>query len=151
MPELDRIFQTENIVSLAGFPILSEDKVLGFLFVADRYGRKLSGREISVLGSFALHAGVAMRNANLFILLSEALGEAERNRNALIDHIQRVEASAAAHDEMTSLLASGAELQLFLQRMASRISGAIFLYDERTGDRRRVRLGGLSRLAWRTS
>ncbi len=129
LPELDHTFRTENIVSLAGFPILSEDKVLGFLFVADRYPRKLSGREISVLGSLALHAGVAMRNAKLFVLLSEALREAERNRSALIDHIQRVEASAAAHDEMTDLLASGAELAHFLKRMTSRINGAIFLYD----------------------
>lgn len=130
LPELDRVFETENIVSLAGFPILSEGKVLGFLFVADRYARKLSGREISVLGSFALHAGVAMRNANLFIMLREALGEAERNRNALIEHIQRVESSAAAHDEMTHLLASGAELELFLQKMAGQVGGAVFHYDQ---------------------
>lgn len=129
-PELDRIFTVENIVSLAGFPILSEDKVQGFLFVADRYSRRLSGRELSVLGSFALHAGVAMRNANAFKLLSEALGEAQRNRNALIEHIQRVEASAEAHDEMTSLLASGADLGLFLKRMANQIDGAVFLMDD---------------------
>lgn len=130
LPELDQIFRTENIVSLAGFPMLSGNEVHGFLFVADRYSRKLTGREMSVLGSFALHAGVAMRNANAFRRLSEALDEAQRNRKALIDHIQRVEASAAAHDEMTSLLASGAELQHFLQRMANQIGGAIFLYDE---------------------
>lgn len=130
LPELDRVFETENIVSLAGFPILSEGQVLGFLFVADRYSRKLSGREISVLGSFALHAGVAMRNANLFIMLKEALGEAERNRNALIEHIQRVENSAAAHDEMTHLLASGAELELFLKKMAGQVGGAVLLYDK---------------------
>jgi GAF domain-containing protein len=129
-PELDRIFRLENIVSLAGFPILSEDKVQGFLFVADRYSRRLSGRELSVLGSFALHAGVAMRNANAFKLLSEALGEAQRNRNALIEHIQRVEASAEAHDEMTSLLATGADLSLFLKRMANQIGGAVFLLDD---------------------
>jgi GAF domain-containing protein len=128
--ELDRIFTVENIVSLAGFPILSEDKVQGFLFVADRYSRRLSGRELSILGSFALHAGVAMRNANAFKLLNEALGEAQRNRNALIDHIQRVEASAEAHDEMTSLLASGADLGLFLKRMANQIDGAVFLMDD---------------------
>jgi hypothetical protein len=70
-----------------------------------------------------------MRNVNAFRLLSDALDEAERNRKALIDHIQRVEASAAAHDEMTSLLASGAQLQQFLQKMAHQIGGAIFLYD----------------------
>ena len=130
LPELDRAFRIENIVSLAGFPILADGEVHGFLFVADRYARKLSGRNMSVLGSFALHAGVAMRNANAFRLLSEALDEAQRNRNALIEHIQKVEASAAAHDEMTSLLASGGELQKFLQRMANQIGGAIFLFDD---------------------
>jgi GAF domain-containing protein len=127
---LDRVFTAESIASLAGFPILSENKLQGILFVADRYRRKLSGREISVLGSFALHAGVAMRNAQAFKMLSEALAEAERNRKALIDYIQRVDASAATHDEMTSLLATGADWPLFIQRMANQIDGAIVLYDE---------------------
>lgn len=130
MAELDRIFQTENIISLAGFPMLADGEVHGFLFVADRYSRRLSGREMSILGSFALHAAVATRNANAFRQLSAALDEAQRSRKALIDHIQRVEASAALHDEMTSLLASGAELTHFLRRMVDRIDGAIFLYDE---------------------
>jgi hypothetical protein len=129
LPELDRVFRTESIMSLAGVPILSEDEVHGFLFLADRYARKLSGREISVLGSFALHAGVAIRNANAFRLLSAALDEAQRNRSTLVEHIRRVEASAAAHDEMTSLLASGGELQHFIQQVANQIGGAIFLCD----------------------
>jgi hypothetical protein len=129
-PDLDRIFQTEKIKTLAGFPILWENKVHGFLFVANRYARKLSGRETSVLGSFALHAGVAMRNANAFAMLSEALDEAQRNRSALIEHIQRVEAAAAAHDELTDLLASGADIHQFLEKMSNRIGGAVFLYDD---------------------
>lgn len=128
-PELDRTFENEKIVSLAGFPIISDGDVHGFLFVADRYSRKLTGREISVLASFALHAGVAMRNASAFSRLSEALDEAQHNRTSLMDHIKRVEASAAAHDEMTTLLATGAELRQFLQRMALQIGGAVFLFD----------------------
>jgi AraC-like DNA-binding protein len=88
-PALDRIFRAENIVSLAGFPIISQDKLQGILFIADRYFRKLTGREVSVLGSFALHAGVAMRNAQAFTMLSEALAEAERNRLTLVDYIRR--------------------------------------------------------------
>lgn len=128
--ELDDMFRTESIVSLAGFPILSESRVLGLLFIADRYPRKLSGREISVLGSFALHAGVAMQNAKAFEMLSDALDEAERNRSALEQYIQRVEASAATHDEMANLLASGAEVEHFLQRMANQIDGAVILFDD---------------------
>src|SRR5271165_1777389 len=129
-PDLDSIFRVEKILSLAGFPILWEGNVHGFLFVASRYTRKLSGREMSLLGTFALHAGVAMRNANAFAMLSEALDEAQRNRIALIEHIQRVEASAAAHDELTDLLASGAEIRKFLEKVSNRIGGAVFLYDD---------------------
>ena len=129
-PDLDRIFRTEKINSLAGFPILWENKVHGFFFVANRYAGKLSGPETSLLGAFALHAGVAMRNAHAFAMLSEALDEAQRNRNALIEHIQRVEASAAAHDELTDLLASGADIRQFLEKMSNRIGGAVFLYDD---------------------
>ncbi len=129
-PHLDRVFQTEKIMTLAGFPILWENKVHGLLFVANRYARKLSGRETSLLGAFALHAGVAMRNANAFAMLSEALDEAQRNRIASIEHIQRVEASAAAHDELTDLLASGAEIRKFLEKMSNRIGGAVLLYDD---------------------
>ena len=129
-PHLDRIFQTEKIKTLAGFPIVWEDKVHGLLFVANRYARKLSGPETSLLGAFAQHAGVAMRNANAFAMLSEALDEAQRNRVALIEHIQRVEASAAAHDELADLLASGAEIRKFLEKMSNRIGGAVLLYDD---------------------
>lgn len=129
MPDLDKIFQSENIVSLAGFPILSDGDVQGFLFVADRYERKLSGREISLLGSFALHAGVAMRNAKAFRLMADALDDAQHSREKLLDHISRVEASAIAHDEMTALLASGGALKKFIQGMANQIGGAVFLSD----------------------
>ncbi len=129
-PHLDRVFQTEKIMTLAGFPILWENKVHGLLFVANRYARKLSGRETSLLGAFALHAGVAIRNASAFTMLSEALDEAQRNRVALIEHIQRVEASAAAHDELTDLLASGAEIRKFLEKMSNRIGGAVLLLDD---------------------
>jgi hypothetical protein len=119
-----------EIKTLAGFPFLRENKVHGLLFVANRYARKLSGPETSLLGAFALHAGVAMRNANAFAMLSESLDEAQRNRSALIEHIQRVEAAASAHDELTDLLASGADIRQFLEKMSNRIGGAVFLYDD---------------------
>ncbi len=135
---LDRIFQTEKIKTLAGFPIVWENKVHGLLFVANRYARKLSGPETSLLGAFAQHAGVAMRNANAFAMLSEALDEAQRNRVALIEHIQRVEASAAAHDELTDLLASGAEIRKFLEKMSNRNRWGSVLVRRRVQDPRRV-------------
>ncbi|MFN3524508.1 MAG: helix-turn-helix domain-containing protein [Paracoccus sp. (in: a-proteobacteria)] len=128
--ELDRQFKAERIMSLAGFPILSEGKVQGLLFVAERYARHYTGREVSVLGSFALHAGVAMRNAENFAQLTQALAEAEQSRRSLEDHISRVEISAHAHDEMMSLLSQGADLSMFMRRMAALVDGAIHYLDD---------------------
>lgn len=127
---LDRQFKAEQIMSLAGFPILSDGKVQGLLFVADRYARHYTGREISVLGSFALHAGVAMRNAGNFAQLTQALAQAEHSRKSLEDHISRVEISAHAHDEMMSLLAQGADLSTFMRRMGALVDGAIQYLDD---------------------
>jgi hypothetical protein len=45
----------------ANFPATS-------VFVANRYARKRSGRETSLLRAFALHAGVALRNPNAFAM-----------------------------------------------------------------------------------
>lgn len=138
-PDLDAQFRAERIVSLAGFPILAEGKVQGLLFVADRYARDYTGREISVLGSFALHAGIAMRNAASFARLTEALADAERSRAALEAHIARVERSAEMHDEMMAMLAQGAGLTSFLTRMAAVVDGAIQLRDPALALRHEVR------------
>lgn len=128
-PDLDAQFRAERIVSLAGFPIMADDKVQGLLFVADRFARDYTGREISILGSFALHAGIAIRNAATFARLSEALVDAQTSRAALEAHIQRVERSAEVHDEMMAMLAQGAGLTNFLTRMAAVVDGAIQLRD----------------------
>ncbi|MCB1340703.1 MAG: helix-turn-helix domain-containing protein [Pseudooceanicola sp.] len=129
LPDLDEWMRREGVVSLTGFPMIAGDEVLGFLFAAYRYRRKVSGRELSILGSFAVHAAIAMRNAGAFRVQAEALAEAQASRTALLDHIRRVEASAEAHDEMATLLASGADESQYLQRMANQVDGAIFLCD----------------------
>ena len=141
-PDLDAQFRAERIVSLAGFPILADGKVQGLLFVADRFARDYTGREISILGSFALHAGIAIRNAATFARLSEALVDAQTSRAALEAHIQRVERSAEVHDEMMAMLAQGAGLTNFLTRMAAVVDGAIQLRDPALGLKQEIRAPG---------
>lgn len=129
-PDLDEVMLSEGITSLAGFPIISGDDVQGLLFIAERYCRQLNEREKSLLGTFAQYAGVAMRNAHTFELLRHSLAEEERSRANLLQHIHSIEKSAHEHDEMTSLLANGAELKTFIQRMANLVKGAVLLLDE---------------------
>lgn len=141
-PDLDAQFRAERIVSLAGFPIMADGKVQGLLFVADRFARDYTGREISILGSFALHAGIAIRNAATFARLNDALADAETSRAALEAHIQRVERSSEVHDEMMAMLAQGAGLTSFLTRMAAVVGGAIQLRDPSLSLKHEIRAPG---------
>ena len=99
-------------------------------------------RNSSILGSFALHAGIAIRNAATFARLSEALADAQTSRAALEAHIQRVERSAEVHDEMMAMLAQGAGLTNFLTRMAAVVDGAIQLRDPALGLKQEIRAPG---------
>ena len=127
---LDQQFNLEKIVSLAGFPVIAKNRVEGALFIADRYSRQYSGREISIIGSFAEHVGVALRNARSFAQLEQALASMDQNRRSLEEHLQRVSDTARTHDDMMSLLARGADLQTFMQRMANQVSGSICYLDQ---------------------
>ena len=127
---LDQQFSLEKIVSLAGFPVVSKNRVEGVLFIADRYSRQYSGREISILGSFAEHVGVALRNARSFTQLEQALDTMDRDRRSLEEHLQRVSDTERTHDDMMSLLARGADLHTFMQRMADQVSGSICYLDQ---------------------
>ena len=71
-----------------------------------------------------------MRNARNFAQLTQALAAAEHSRCSLEDHISRVEALAHSHDQMISLLAQGADLALFLRRMAALVGGSIHSVDD---------------------
>jgi GAF domain-containing protein len=151
---LDNIVSTENIASLAGFPIMADDETFGFLFVADRYPRKLTGREISVLGSFASHAAVAMRNATTFARLGQDLTDQQHQNAALHRRVAQIESADAVLDEMTALLASDGTVDQFLQILAARVGGAVFLYDDALQMRESViaeRYRGTLALAYDTS
>ncbi|WP_197054729.1 hypothetical protein [Paracoccus sp. PAMC 22219] len=71
-----------------------------------------------------------MRNAGNFAQLTQALAAAEHSRRSLEDHISRVEVSGHAHDQMMALLAQGANLALFVRRMAALVGGPIHYVDE---------------------
>lgn len=128
--KLDKVMATEGIQSLAGFPIITNDEFQGLLFIAERHPRKLSESEKSLLDTFAQYAGVAMRNAQMFNTLRQTLAKEERIRSDLQSYINSIEISANEHDEMTSLLANGAPLKTFIQKMANKVKGAVLLLDE---------------------
>jgi len=127
---LDATFRDEGIAAVAGVPLLWEDRVIGLLFVADRYHRTHTAQNISILSTLATHAAVALKNAMAFEQAKAALAAAELARIELENQARSVQRAAEAHEQMTSLLARGASLADLCQAIAELMGGNVLVLDE---------------------
>ena len=129
-PKLDDTFREEGIATLVGVPLIRDGEVLGLLFVADRYHRTHTAQSVSILCTLATHGAVALKNARDFERASAALAHADAARAELERHMRGVQATADAHEQMTSLLAKGASLTTLCQSIAQRLDGGVLVLDE---------------------
>ena len=129
-PDLDDTFRREGIVALVGVPLISEDEMIGMLFVADRYLRTHTALNIAILGTLATHAAVAISNAKAFEAANVALARSEASRLELEHHARNVQSAAEAHEQLTSLLATGASLGALCQVIAQLLGGSVLVIDE---------------------
>lgn len=126
---IDHGVLAEQIESLLGVPLLADDDVIGVLFVADRYQRDYSPSQIALLDSLGAHASAAMENARLFQEASEALAR-ERETNArLQERTREIQTAADVHEQLTSLLASGGDLDAFAAVVAHHLDGRAVVVD----------------------
>jgi GAF domain-containing protein len=127
---IDHGVLAEHIESLLGVPLLADDEVIGVLFVADRYPRTYSPQQIALLDSLAAFAAVAMENARLFQESREAL-ERERHANAeLHERTLEIQSAADVHERLSTLLASGGELDDLTDVVARELDGHVLVVDD---------------------
>ncbi|WP_235548589.1 helix-turn-helix domain-containing protein [Noviherbaspirillum sp. Root189] len=129
-PVLDNTFRNEGVAAMAGVPLLFDDNVIGLLFVADRYQRSHTALNIAILSTLATHAAVAINNAKAFEQVKIALEKADHARAELERHARDVQRAAAAHEQLTSLLAKGASLDTLTNTVAHLLRGSILVLDE---------------------
>lgn len=127
---LDDTFRDEGVAALVGAPLMCDDKVIGLLFVADRYHRTHTAINVSILCTLATHAAVAINNANAFAEARAALQNADTARDELERHVRDVQGAAEAHEQLTSLLAKGASLGALCQSVAQLLNGSVLVLDE---------------------
>ncbi len=120
---IDHGVLAEHIESLLGVPLLADDAVIGVLFVADRYPRTYSPQQIALLDSLAAFAAVAMENARLFEESRDALAR-ERHANA------EIQSAAEVHERLSTLLASGGELDELTDVVARELDGQVLVVDD---------------------
>ncbi|MCK7544916.1 helix-turn-helix domain-containing protein [Marinobacter bryozoorum] len=128
-PLMDRAMAEEGIQSVLSVPIMSNSVVIGVLFVADRYERFHQPWEISVLGTLAAHASVAIRNAQIFEQKQHALRYAEQANRELQDKVAMLEHATDAHEKLTSRIARGGSQPDMIRLVADLLDGELGFID----------------------
>lgn len=101
---IDRIVAEEDIKSILGVPLMSGQKVIGVLFVADRTERHYSADELALARTFAGHAAVVLDQAALMADLDLARQEAEDERKRAESVANDVQRAAQLHERLTRLV-----------------------------------------------
>lgn len=127
---IDHGVSDEHIRAILGVPLLIGDRVLGVLFVGDRYARPYSPWEISILTTLASHASVALENARLFAENEVALAQTSAANAQLQDQTEATQFAADAHEKLTALVARGGSLHDVVAMVAALLDGDVVVLDE---------------------
>ncbi len=127
---IDTAVTDEDIRSILGVPLLSGAKVIGVLFVGDRYIRTYNAWEMSILSTLAAHASVAIENARLFEQTQKALRQVSEANTRLEKQTADIQIAAEAHERLTTLVARGGGIKELCEMVANMLEGDVVCLDE---------------------
>ncbi|HEV7898443.1 MAG TPA: GAF domain-containing protein [Planosporangium sp.] len=127
--EIDAAVAEEGIVAILGVPLRLGSRIVGVLFAANRSARPFSRDEITLLGSLAAHAAVAIDNARLLAETRAALAELSTANRFIREHSASVERAAEAHDRMAGLVLHGGDVSDLAASVAELLTGALCVLD----------------------
>jgi len=129
LTEIDAAVAEEGIVAIAGVPVRLGSRILGVLFAANRSARPFSREEVTLLGSLAAHAAVAIDNARLLAETRSALAELSTANRLIRAHSDAVERAADAHDRMAELVLRGGDVHDLAAAVVDVLGGACAVLD----------------------
>lgn len=129
LTEIDTAVAEEGIVAILGVPVRLGSRIVGVLFAANRTARPFSRDEVTLLGSLAAHAAVAIDNARLLAETRAALAELSTANRVIKEHSDAVERAAEAHDRMAELVLRGGDVTDLAAGVAELLGGAFAVLD----------------------
>ncbi|NUR62846.1 MAG: GAF domain-containing protein [Catenulispora sp.] len=127
--EIDDAVGEEGLIAILGVPLALGSRVIGVLFAANRTARPFARHEITLLGSLAAHAAVAIDNARLLQATRDALGELRTANELVRAHSASVERAAAVHDKLADLVLRGGDVEGIAAAVAEAVGGDLVVVD----------------------
>jgi hypothetical protein len=126
---IDAAVEAEGIISLLGVPLLSDARVLGVLFVAERRERDFTPDDIAVLAALADHASVVLQTA---AALADARRQAERAEAAvaaLTAHVAARDRAHRVHRELVDAVLAGGGLDPVAAALSTALQASVTIVD----------------------
>ena len=120
----------EGLVAILGVPLIRGSQVIGVLFAADRCERTFDRAQVSLLGSLAAHAAIALDNTRLLEETRTALDELSAASRELRAHTASVERAAGAHDRFIEVVLRGGGVEDVAAAVTDALGGRITVLDE---------------------
>ncbi|WP_024280273.1 GAF domain-containing protein [Xanthobacter sp. 126] len=130
-PKIDAVVQAEGIISLLGVPLEIEGRVIGVLFVGDRFVRSYPPPEVAGLSSLAALAAIAIRNARHLDAARIALASEQRINDGLNAKALDIQAAGDAHERMLDLVARGGRLEDLATLLSGQLDCRVGIVDQR--------------------
>jgi DNA-binding PucR family transcriptional regulator len=127
--EIDRAVRDEGLIAILGVPLRLGSTVIGVLMAANRSERPFARDEVTLLGSLAAHAAVAIDNARLLQETRAALDELATANQLVRAHSESVERAAAAHDRLADLVLRGGGVDDVAAAVSDVLDGALLVLD----------------------
>jgi transcriptional regulator with GAF, ATPase, and Fis domain len=127
---IDSAVDDEGLIAILGVPLQIGSRVIGVLYAANRTPRPFPREDVTLLGSLAAHAAVAIDQAGLLEETQVALAELNTANRLLQVHNAAVERAAAAHDKMAQLVLTGGGVADVARSTTEVIGGSLLVLDE---------------------
>nr|WP_245691790.1 GAF domain-containing protein [Geodermatophilus telluris] len=128
--EINDGVREEGLVAILGVPLIRGSQVIGVLYAADRTERAFDRSEVSLLGSLAAHAAIAIDNARLLEETRTALEELSAATRELRAHTESVERAAGVHDRFIDVVLRGGGVEGVAAAVTEALGGRIAVLDE---------------------
>lgn len=136
---VDAVAVSENLGGILGVPILVADETIGVLLAADRRPRDFEPREVELLAALAAHAGVAIRNAELFEQAVRAAEELAVSHRHLLEINESRQQLFELRERLSHDIIEGAGVQGVAESIAAALRLPVVLLDDE--DRLRAATG----------
>ncbi|MCM3502092.1 GAF domain-containing protein [Microbacterium sp. P26] len=122
---LDAAVAGEGIVSLLGVPLLSDARVLGVLFVAERRERHFTPDDIALLAALADHASVVMQTAAALADARQQAAVAREVAAELTAHVAARDRANRVHRELVDAVLAGGGLDPVAGALANALQAPV--------------------------